>query len=270
VIKPAVETGTSRAAYLDGPPGSGKSHFMAVLYAILKSDPDARGKKGLADIAARHDPWLKNRRFFLVPYHPPDLQSLDATIMGGCADHVLKEHPGRPLPAVYCDGELIADTKERRQQLGDDAFIAQLGRSPVVCGRLAAPHRSGGDGYPVNMDVAGAAVVWTPYQARPGRRVLVVKDLADLRGPASGTVTLPLRLFWSPPGRVFDLDDPFMLRSMYQIVLGEAIRAEELTTYLNRDTLVAVWRDLYLPKGVRRAWEELHPALHATAPARAG
>jgi hypothetical protein len=115
------------------------------------------------------------------------------------------------------------------------------------------------------MDVAGAAVVWTPYQARPGRRVLVVKDLADLRGPASGTVTLPLRLFWSPPGRVFDLDDPFMLRSMYQIVLGEAIRAEELTTYLNRDRLVAVWRDLYLPKGVRRAWEELHPALHATA-----
>jgi hypothetical protein len=81
---------------------------------------------------------------------------------------------------------------------------------------------------------------------------------------------LPLRLFWSPPGRVFDLDDPFMLRSMYQIVLGEAIRAEELTTYLNRDTLVAVWRDLYLPKGVRRAWEELHSALRAATPAPAG
>ena len=109
-----------------------------------------------------------------------------------------------------------------------------------------------------------------PYQARPGRRVLVVRDLADLRGPASGMVTLPLRLFWSPPGRVFDLDDPFMLRSMYQIVLGEAIRAEELTTYLNRDVLLAVWRDLYLPKGVRRAWEEMHPALRAAAPAPAG
>ena len=84
------------------------------------------------------------------------------------------------------------------------------------------------------MDGAGAAAVWTPYQARPGRRVLVVRDLADLRGPASGTVTLPLRLFWSPAGRVFDLDDPFLLRSMYQVVLGEAIRAEELTAYLNR------------------------------------
>ena len=72
----------------------------------------------------------------------------------------------------------------------------------------------------LNMDVAGAAV-WMPYQARPRRRVLVARDLVDLRGPASGTVTLPLRLFWSPPGRVFDLDDPFMLRSMYQVVLGK-------------------------------------------------
>jgi hypothetical protein len=142
VIEPA-ETGTSRAAYLDGPFGSGKSHFMAVLDALLKGDPDARRKKDLADIAARRDSWLKNRRFFLVPYRPPDLQSLDAAIVGGHVDHVLKEHPGRPLPAVYCHDELIADTRERRQQLGDDAFIAQLGRSPVVCGRLAAPHRSG-------------------------------------------------------------------------------------------------------------------------------
>lgn len=126
------------------------------------------------------------------------------------------------------------------------------------------------DGYPVDMDVADAGAVLMPYQARPGRRVLVVRDLADLRGPAGGMVTLPLRLFWSPPGRVFDLGDPFMLRSVYQIVLGEAIRAGELTTYLNRDVLLAVWRDLYLPKGVRRAWEELHPALRAAAPAPAG
>ena len=97
----------------------------------------------------------------------------------------------------------------------------------------------------------------------------MVRDLADLRGPSGGEVRLPLRLFWSPAGRVFDLDDPFMLRSMYQVVLGEAIRAEELATYLNGDLLVAVWRDLYLPKGVRRAWEEVHPALRSAAPAPA-
>jgi hypothetical protein len=113
-----------------------------------------------------------------------------------------------------------------------------------------------------------AAATWAPYQARPGRRVLVVTDLAALHGPASGMVELPLRLFWSSPDRSFDLDDPDMLRSMYETVLGEAIRAEELTTYLNGDKLAAIWPDLHLPKGVRRAWEERHPRLRAaTAPA---
>lgn len=119
------------------------------------------------------------------------------------------------------------------------------------------------------MDSDGTVAVWAPYQARPGRRVLVVRDLADLRGPAGGAVTLPLRLYWSPAGRVFDLDDPFALRSMYQVVLGEAIRAGELTGYLNRDTLLSVWPDLYLPRGVRRAWEERHPVLAAARAAAA-
>jgi DNA invertase Pin-like site-specific DNA recombinase len=115
---------------------------------------------------------------------------------------------------------------------------------------------------------AAPAAVRTQYQARPGRRVIVVTDLADLRGPASGTVTLPLRLYWSPPGRVFDLDDPFMLRSLYQTVLGEAARPEDLTSHLDRDTLISIWPDLHLPKGVRQAWEEHHPVLRAvTAPA---
>jgi len=95
----------------------------------------------------------------------------------------------------------------------------------------------------------------------------VAADLADLRGPSRGTVTLPLRLYWSPPGRVFDLDDPDMLQAMYEFVLGEAIRQEELAAYLNGDRLVAVWPRLYLPKGVRRAWEDQHPVLRAAAAA---
>ena len=127
----------------------------------------------------------------------------------------------------------------------------------------------GGGGYSIGVDSDGTVAVWAPYEARPGRSVLVVRDLADLRGPASGAAVLPLRLYWSPAGRVFDLDDPFMLRSMYQVVLGEAIHAEELTGYLNRDTLLAVWPDLYLPKGVRQAWEERHPALRAAGAAAA-
>ena len=118
--------------------------------------------------------------------------------------------------------------------------------------------------YPMPMVTMPAAVPRAPYQARPGRTALVVTDLADLLGPTTGTVELPLRLFWYPD-RTFDLDEPGMLRWMYQTVLREATRPEDLTTFLNGDALVALWPDLFLPKGVRRAWEDRHPALRAAA-----
>jgi prevent-host-death family protein len=102
-----------------------------------------------------------------------------------------------------------------------------------------------------------------PYQARPGRRAIVITDLADLRGPAHGVVELPLRLFWSAPDRTFDLDKPSMLQALYETVLREASRPGDLTSYLNDEILVAVWPQLFLPKGVRRAWEDQHPALRA-------
>jgi hypothetical protein len=40
-----------------------------------------------------------------------------------------------------------------------------------------------------------------------------------------------------------------------------ASRAEDLTTFLNGSTLRDVWRDLFLPRDVRRAWEDRHPVL---------
>jgi hypothetical protein len=115
------------------------------------------------------------------------------------------------------------------------------------------------------MSADGAVAVRTQYQARPGRRVIVVTDLASLRGPSRGSVVVPLRLYWSGPSPVFDLDEPYSRRWLYQIVLREASRPEDLTSYLDRDTLIAVWPQLYLPRGVRQTWEEHHPQLRAAA-----
>jgi len=118
------------------------------------------------------------------------------------------------------------------------------------------------------MDAGQAAVRVAPYLARPGRRVLVALDLADLRGPATGTVELPLRLFWSGQDRTFDLGDPGTRQWVYETVLQEASRPEDLTAFLDGKTLVGLWPVLFVPKGVRRAWEETHPVLRAaSAPA---
>jgi hypothetical protein len=99
--------------------------------------------------------------------------------------------------------------------------------------------------------------------------VIVVTDLADLCGPAHGTVTLPLWLYWSGTSPAFDLDEPFMRRWLYEIVLREAGNSEDLTSYLDAGTLIALWPQLYLPRGVRQAWEELHPALRTASAASA-
>ena len=125
LIKSAVETGSSRAAYLDGSFGSGKSHFMAVLYAILDGDPDARGKKGLADVVAKHDPGWRAAGSCSCPITCLTPQSLDSAILGGYVAHVIKQHPGKPLPAVYAT-TATRGRRELRQQLGDEEFIAQL------------------------------------------------------------------------------------------------------------------------------------------------
>jgi hypothetical protein len=116
------------------------------------------------------------------------------------------------------------------------------------------------------MTTAASSSARARYQSRPGRQALVAADLADLQGPASGTVELPLRLFWCPD-RAFDLGQPGMLRWMYQTVLREASRPADLTAYLHGPTLIAVWPDLFLPRGVRQAWEDRHPALRAAAAA---
>jgi Tfp pilus assembly protein FimV len=116
-----------------------------------------------------------------------------------------------------------------------------------------------------------AATVTAPprYQSRPGRGVVVAPSLADLQGPTEGTVELPLWLFWSSPGHTFDLGDRDMRLWLYQTVLREASSLQDLTAYLDGDTLIALWPDLYLPKGVRQAWEDTHPFLRATVVATA-
>ena len=53
-----------------------------------------------------------------------------------------------------------------------------------------------------------------------------------------------------------------------ETVLREAGRPEDLG-YLDGGTLTALWPELYLPRGVRQAWEDQHPVLRAGAGAAA-
>jgi hypothetical protein len=108
-----------------------------------------------------------------------------------------------------------------------------------------------------------AVAVTAVYMSWP---VLVAVSLADLRGPASGVVELPLHLFWSSPDKLFDLDDRAQRREVYEVVLREARRPGDMAAFLNGGLLAVVWPDLFLPRMVRKAWEDQHPVLRPPEP----
>ncbi|MFV2116781.1 hypothetical protein ACFHW0_31265 [Micromonospora sp. LOL_025] len=100
----------------------------------------------------------------------------------------------------------------------------------------------------------------TAHLARPGRPAVVARTLTELTGPTRGVVELPVRLMWNAD-RTFDLGDPDELLWMYENVLRETTRAEDLRLLINGRTLRRVWRLLNLPRGVRQAWESRHRGL---------
>jgi hypothetical protein len=126
LIQNAVATGTSRAAYLHGSFGAGKSHFMAVLYALLRGEHAARSRDEFAPLLARHDAWLNGRRFLLVPYHMMGAKSLEQRVLGDYITHVRTLHPEAPIPAVHRTDALLDQSRHLRAQIGDAAFIAGL------------------------------------------------------------------------------------------------------------------------------------------------
>jgi hypothetical protein len=96
------------------------------------------------------------------------------------------------------------------------------------------------------------------------RPYLLPETLGELVGPVTGVVQLPLRLDWSERAE-FHLDDPAERNVMYERVIREATRADDLRSYLNEAVLRQVWRHLFLPVRVRRSWEERFPDLSLAA-----
>jgi hypothetical protein len=86
------------------------------------------------------------------------------------------------------------------------------------------------------------------------RPYAVVDSLSELRGPTSGIAVLDRWLSWSGQGR-YDLANPRRLASMYETVLREASRPDDLARWLDRSTLLRLWPDLVVPPQIRRLWE---------------
>ena len=142
-IQQAVQGGGSKAAYLHGSFGSGKSHFMAVLNLLLAGNTQARATPELADVVARHG-WAEGRKFLLVPYHMIGARDMESAVLGGYAGYVRTRHPNAPVPGFYLAEGMFRDARDLRQRIGDPAFFAQLNQAGGVGGGGAWGELDGG------------------------------------------------------------------------------------------------------------------------------
>ncbi|MEV7603325.1 PglY protein [Kitasatospora sp. NPDC089797] len=133
LVGAAVRTGNSHAAYLHGSFGSGKSHFLTVLHAILNGNALARRKPKLQEVINQNDDWLQRSRFLMVPYHLVGSTDLDSAILGGYVHAIRQQHPDSPTPAVYRADSALADARRQREFLADDAkFVEWLGEGAAI------------------------------------------------------------------------------------------------------------------------------------------
>ncbi|UAX55682.1 hypothetical protein K5X85_23055 [Streptomyces sp. A144] len=160
VVGSSLRKNASQAAYLHGSFGAGKSHFLTVLHAVLEGDPAVENKRRLREVIAENADWLTGGKFLMVPYHLVGAASLESALLGGYVKAVRRERPDAPTPLVFRADSLLADARELRAKIGDEAFIGLL---PAPVARQAAAADDEDDDEDGELTPIGAvpAVGWT-------------------------------------------------------------------------------------------------------------
>jgi len=129
LVESAVRSGESKATYLHGSFGAGKSHFMAVLYLLLQGNTAARSLEKLASVITKHNRWTQGKKFLLVPYHMIGTNTVEERVLGGYYDLVTKLHPDRPPAGLFPSDALVDNARTLREQMGDKPFFDSLNGS---------------------------------------------------------------------------------------------------------------------------------------------
>jgi hypothetical protein len=135
VVEEAQRTGQNKAAFLEGSFGSGKSHFMAVLHAILGRHPQARAIHELQPILDRHRS-LESANLLRLTFHFLDSESVESTLFRQYLEQIAALHPDNLPPVLHSAQGLFDDAAALRRTLGDDAFLAGLNATAPGSGSL--------------------------------------------------------------------------------------------------------------------------------------
>ncbi|WP_238403739.1 DUF6079 family protein [Gordonia desulfuricans] len=128
VVDEGLRTGENKAAFLDGSFGSGKSHFMAVLYAILGHAPQALAVPELQPIIAKHTA-IEQKKLLRLTFHFLGADSVEASLFDQYLHQIRELHPDSAPPVLHSAGNLFTDAANRRAADGDEKFFATLNGS---------------------------------------------------------------------------------------------------------------------------------------------
>jgi hypothetical protein len=72
--------------------------------------------------------------------------------------------------------------------------------------------------------------------------------------PGATRTQLPRHIWWSDPPLVFDLTKEKDRNRLYELVLTEGSE-DDVSQFIDFQTLLRIWPELFLPRYVRRQWE---------------
>lgn len=113
----------------------------------------------------------------------------------------------------------------------------------------------------LQMEVASAREPGEPAFAKGYTKpCCVVDEWQDLRGADSGSIELPVSVYWQggDPNPSFDVADDRQCAKAYGALLADGTR-RQIAKLVNPRRLADLWPRLRLPSGVRRAWSERYP-----------
>ncbi|MCY1656949.1 DUF6079 family protein [Dietzia sp. SL131] len=125
LVDSALASGENKGAFLKGSFGSGKSHFMAVLLALLTGDPRARAIGELQQHIAAH-PRATSSTILALPFHFLGSNSIEDTLFSAYLAHLSRLHPGVTPPVLHQADGLLENAEQMRAEVGEERFFARL------------------------------------------------------------------------------------------------------------------------------------------------
>ena len=125
LVNAALRDQQSKAAYIHGSFGSGKSHFMALLSLLLRNDEEAWRIKELHALRPKYD-FIGKKKFVELHFHMVDKRGIEDAIFDQYLRFVREQHPNADLPGLFADEALFADAARMLDELGDERFFARM------------------------------------------------------------------------------------------------------------------------------------------------